>query len=243
MWAFAEGEVADGLNEVFTVMNPSDAAAAAQLEVTLDDPSTNGVVDPIPLAVPARGYAQVVMRDQTRVPPNVAHSVIVRSMNGSGVVAERYISAAAPAPRRGYAPALGAPLVATRWVFADGRAVAGQTAEFLIVVNTSNDSIAHLRFTALAQGQLLAIDGLQDVEVPAGGRVTVELGQHVNRPDLPIIVESDHPVVVERGLYAADGKGISLDCGIPLAEAASVPAASGGSTTTTTGPLPAPGSS
>jgi hypothetical protein len=234
VWTFAEGQVGDGLNEVFTVMNPSGNATAAQLEVTLDDPTTNGVVDPIPLSIPARGFAQVVMRDQTRVPKNVAHSVTVRSTSDVGVVAERVIRAAAPAPRRGYAPALGAPLVATRWVLADGSAVAGQTAEFVIVVNTSATAIAHLRFTALAQGQLLAIDGLQDVEVSPGGRLTVDLGQHVNRADLPLIVEADVPVVVERGLYPGDGRSISLAAGIPLSEAASVPTPAAPSTTTTT---------
>jgi hypothetical protein len=232
VWTFAEGDVADGLNEVYTLMNPSGGTANAQLEVTLDDPATNGTVDPIPVSIPARGFAQVVMRDQTRVPPNVGHSVTVRSAD-VGVIAERKITGAAPGPRHGYAPALGAPLVATRWFFADGRAVANQTAEFLIVVNPSTDSIAHLRFTALAQGQLLAIDGLQDVEVTPGGRLTVDLGAHVNRPDLPVIVEADVPVVVERGLYAADGRSISLACGIPLAEAASTPTAIGAITTVT----------
>jgi hypothetical protein len=221
-------------------MNPSDSTANAQLEVVLDDPGTNGAVDPIPVSVPAHGYAQVAMRDQTRVPKNVAHSVTVRSTSGSGVVAERVISASAPAPRHGYAPALGAPLVATRWLLADGRAVPGVMAEFVIIVNPSPDSIAHLRFTAMAQGQLLAIDGLQDVEVAPGGRLTVELGQHVNRQELPVIVDADVPVVAERGLYAADGKGISLACGIPLSETVSVPAPDvpSSTTTTTVGPPP-----
>lgn len=243
VWTFGEGEVGDGLNEVFTVMNPSGAAVQSQLEVKLDAPDTNGAVDPIPLTVPARGYAQVVMRDQTRIPKNVAHSVIVRSADGAGLIAERVIGAAAPAPRHGYAPALGAPLVATRWLFADGRAVAAETAEFLVVVNPSADSIAHLRFTALAGGQLLAIDGLQDVEVAPGGRLTVELGQHVNRPDLPVMVEADFPVVVERGIYAANGNGISLACGMPLSETVSIPSARTPSATTTTQGLPPPGAS
>ena len=231
VWTFPEGQVVDGLNEVFTVMNPSDQVVNAQVEVILDDPATNGTVDPIPVAVPARGYAQVVMRDQTRVPATIGHSVTVRSPD-AGIIAERKITGAAPAPRHGYAPTMGAPLVSTRWLFADGRAIANVTAEFVIVVNPT-DSIAHLRFTALAQGQLLAIDGLQDVEVGPFGRLSVDLGQNVNRPDLPIIVESDVPVVAERGLYAADGSSISLACGIPLAETASTPPAPAPTTSTT----------
>jgi hypothetical protein len=235
VWAFGEGQVADGLSEVFTLMNPSDQPANAQLEVTLDDPATNGSVDPIPVTIPARGYAQVVMGDQTRVPANVAHSVIVRSAAVS-IVAERTIRGVAPAPRHGYAPAMGVPLVATRWLFADGRAFANNTAEVLVVVNPSPDAIAHVRFNALAQGQLLAIDGLQDVEVAAAGRLSVDLGQHVNRIDLPVMVESDVPVAVERGIYAADGTTISLAGGIPLAETASKPPTTLPTTTATTAP-------
>jgi len=240
VWTFGEGEVGDGLNEVFTVMNPSAAPVNSQLEVMLDAPDTNGAVDPIPLTIPARGYAQVVMRDETRIPKNVAHSVIVRS-SGVGLIAERTIGASAPAARRGYAPALGAPLVATRWLFADGRAVANETAEFLIVVNPSLESIAHLRFSALAGGQLFAIDGLQDVEVPPGGRINLQLAQHISRDVLPVLVEADRPVVVERGMYAGKGKGISLAAGIPIPDAAALPAAVPTTTTTTIG-VPPPSS-
>jgi hypothetical protein len=235
VWTFGEGQVSDGLNETFTVMNPSDQTVNAQVEVMLDDPTTNGTVDPIPVAIPARGYAQVVMRDQTRVPANVAHSVIVRSADVP-VVAERTITGTAPSPRHGYAPAMGVPLVATRWLFADGRAFANHTAELIVVVNSSPDAIAHVRFSALAQGQLLAIDGLQDVEVAASTRLAVDLGQHVNRLDLPLIVESDVPIAAERGLYAADGTTISLAGGIPLAETASKPPATLPTTTTTAPP-------
>jgi Family of unknown function (DUF5719) len=242
VWTFAEGEVGDGLNEVVTVVNPTDSTAVTQLEVALDDPATNGAVDPIPVGIPPHNFAQVAIGDQTRIPKNVAHSITVRSTNGVSVVAERVISATAPAPRHGYAPAIGAPLVATRWLFPEGSAVAGKIAEFLIFVNPSTESIAHVRVSALAQGQLLAIDGLQDVEVAAGGRLTVELGQHVNRVDLPVIVEADVPVVAERGLYTADGASISLACGVPLSEAASKPATVAPSTTTTAGPPPPPSS-
>src|SRR5205085_6529472 len=110
-WAFAEGLLTDGLQETYTVLNPGAQAAAVELEVVLDDPSTNGVVDPIQVSVPARSYVQVAMRDQTRVPAGVGHAVTVRSPSGQPVIAERVLRAAAPAPRLGYGPALGSPFV------------------------------------------------------------------------------------------------------------------------------------
>jgi len=232
VWTFGEGLVSDGLNEDYSIFNPSDATAAVRLEITYDDPSV--VSEPLELSVPPRSYAPVVMGDQTRVLRNATHSVTVRSTNATGVVVERVITGVPPAARQGYAPALGASLVATRWLFADGKAVADQMAEYVIVVNPSSDAVAHVDFTALASGQALAIDGLQNVEVPPGGRVAVELGQHVNRPDLPLLLESDTPIVAERGLYAANGKGIALAAGMPLAEDAALPPRPPPSTSTST---------
>ncbi|HEV3225622.1 MAG TPA: DUF5719 family protein [Acidimicrobiales bacterium] len=240
VWTFGEGQVGDGLREVFTIVNPSAQAAAVQLEAVLDDPASNGAVDPIPVSVPARGYAQVVINDQTRIPANVGHSVTVRSTNGIAVVAERVVTASAPDHHRGYGPALGAPVVATRWLFAHGQAATGKIAERIVVVNPSTDSIAHVRVTALAQGEPLAIDGLQGVEVPAGGRLAIDLLQHVQRPDLPLLVESDTPVVVERALYAGKGRGISFAAGMPLFESVSLPPAPPPSTTTTAPGAPPP---
>ena len=235
-WTFPEGLVTNGLNEVYTVLNPGDAPAAVELAIALDDPATNGEVDPIAVDVPARSYVQVAMRDQTRVPPGIGHAVIVRSTNDVPVVPERVISAAAPATRLGYAPAFGSPVTATKWLFAEGRADATE-AEFVTLDNSSTQT-AHVRFTALAQGQPLAVEGLQAVEVPAGQRVAVELGQHINRADLPLLVESDVPVVAERGLYAASGIGLSLAIGVPLAEGLAPPPAPPPTTTTEPTTLP-----
>jgi len=211
--------------------------------VVFDDPATNGGVDPIPLSIPARSYAQVTMRDQTRVPANVEHSVTVRSLSGGGLVAERVMTAAAPDSHRGYAPSIGAPLVATRWVLADGRAIPGQVGEYVMIVNPNQDAIARVRITGLLDGNATPIDGLQDVEVAPGGRITVQLAQHISDDNLPVLVEADRNVVVERGLYAGKGKGISLAAGIPIPGAAALPPVPSSTTTTTGVPPPPPPSS
>lgn len=243
VWTFGTGEVADGLNETITVMNPSSTDTQVQLEVVLDDPATNGVVDPIPVAVPARSYAQVAMRDQTRVPPNVEHSVTVRSLSGSGVVAERVMTAAAPDSHRGYAPSLASPLVASRWVLADGQAIPGTIGEYVMIVNPDQEAIARVRITGLLDGNATPIDGLQDLEVAPGGRITVQLAQHISEDNLPVVVEADRDVAVERGLYAGKGRGISLAAGIPIPSSAALPSVPPNSTTTTTGVPPPPPSS
>jgi hypothetical protein len=222
VWAFAEGLVDVGIIEVYTVLNPGDQAAEVQLEVALDSPELNGVVDPIVIAVPPRAYAQVAMKDQTRVPAGVGHSVIVRSTNKVPVVAERVLSGGAPARRLGYGPALGSPVVASRWVFADGRTDPA-FAQWLVLNNPSADRRAHVKVTALAQGQALAVEGLQSIEVAPGSRLAVDLGQHIIRADLTLLVEGDIAVVAERALYAATGPGLSLSHGVPLVDGLSLP--------------------
>ena len=239
-WTFGTGEVSDGLNETISLMNPSSTDVQAQLEVALDDPATNGAVDPIPVTIPARGYAQLPMRDQTRVPPGVEHSVTVRALGGGNVVAERVMTAAAPDSHRGYAPSIGAPLIASRWVLADGRAVPGQIGEYVMVVNPDQEAIVHVSVTGLLDGNATPIDGLQNVEIAPGGRITLQLAQHISDDNLPVVVEADRSVVVERGLYAGKGKGISLAAGIPIPSSASLPPAAPASTTTTTGAPPPP---
>jgi hypothetical protein len=223
VWTFPHGEVNDGISEVVTVMNPGNDPAQVQLEIALDNPDTNGQVDPIPLTVAPRSYGQVVMQDQTRVPKAVTHSIVVRSLSGNGVVAERVIRGTAPAPaaRHGYGPSLGSPLWATRWLFPDGAAVSGASDEALVVFNPSRDAINHVALTALAQGQLLPLDGLQDVEVQPGGRVEIELGPRLNRPDLTLIAQSTEPSVMERSYVLQTG--LSWSPGVPLSGTTSLP--------------------
>ena len=235
VWTFAEGQVAEGVGEVYTLYNPGDAQAEVDLEIALDDPDVNGTVDPIPAKIPARSYVQVAMQDQGRVPPGVAHSVTVRSRNGVPIVPERVITSGPPSTRRGYAPALGAPLVANRWLFADGRADA-TTHEWLILVNPSSDSLVRFSVTALAKGTPIPIEGLQQVEIRPGGRLAVELSERITRGDLPLVVDGDGPLVVERGLYGFGRPGISLATGIPLSQGLTVPDPSPPAPTTTTEP-------
>jgi hypothetical protein len=195
----------------------------------------NGTVDPISAKVPAHAYVQVVMQDQGRVPPGVGHSVTVRSRNGVPIVPERVITAADPSPRHGYAPALGSPLVGNRWLFADGRADA-TTQEWLILVNPSSDALVRFSVTALAKGTPIPIDGLQQVEIQPGGRLAVELSERIRRGDLPLVVDGEGPLVVERGIYGVGRAGMSLATGIPLSAGVSVPHPNPPTTTSTTEP-------
>jgi hypothetical protein len=110
---------------------------------------------------------------------------------------------------------MGARATATQWAFASG--LATKAIDEWIVLQNPGASPAKVSFVALAAGQALPLDGLQDVVVAAHGRAAVRLGDHVQRDDLGLLVESTGgPVIAERGLYRVNKLGMSLAPGIPL---------------------------
>jgi hypothetical protein len=215
VWHFPDGFKTDGLREVVTVYNPSDAQAEVDVEVVVDpsnDPSIITAVDPFQLSIAPRRFAQIAISDEERVPAGLGHAVTVRSQNGIPVVAERAISSGDPAPRTGYAATLGSPVETSRWLTAVGGTGEGE-AEFLIVLNPSLDSIARVSVATPTPGQLLAIGGVQELEVQPGARLRIDLGEHINRETLPLVITSTRPVVVERGTYPVVG-GLGQSIGV-----------------------------
>jgi hypothetical protein len=218
VWQFPDGYKAEGITEVVTVYNPSDTQAELDVELVVDpssDPAIVTGIEPFQVSVAPGRYAQVVISAEERVPADLGHAVVVRSQNGVPVVAERSITSVDPAPRTGFSSTLGSPIVADRWLTAVG-GTGDEESEFLVVLNPSLDTIARISIATPAPTQLLEIEGLQDLEVQPGTRLRIDLGEHVNRDTLPLVIQSTQPVVVERGMYPAVG-GI----------AQSVPVASG----------------
>jgi hypothetical protein len=220
LWYFPDGFRTDGLVETVTVYNPTETQAEVDVELVIDpspDPAVITAVEPFALSIPPRRFAQVAINGDERVPPGLGHSVVVRSQNDVPVVAERWIRSDEPAPRRGLAATLGSPVVASRWLTAVGGTGEGES-EFLVVLNPSLDTIARLSVVTPAGSQTLPIDGLQDIELAPGGRLRVDLGEHVNRDNLPLVVTSSQPVIVERGQYPVVG-GIAQSIAVAAAGA------------------------
>jgi hypothetical protein len=222
-WIFPDGRVGAGITEQIVVFNPTEEVAEVDVEARLDDPSTNGVPEPFELSIQPGGFSIVdLSQPETpdvpkRIPDDVAHSVLVRSLNGVGVTAERVITSSEPRGNLGIAATLGSPVAAPTWIFPGG-GVTDERDEFLTLFNPSDDDIVRFSVTALADGQTIAVQDLQNLEIAPGTRRSIHLTEHVdNRERLPLVVEADGPIVVERGLYRVQGRGISLSMGIPLA--------------------------
>ncbi|MBV9411375.1 MAG: hypothetical protein JO148_07250 [Acidimicrobiia bacterium] len=208
-WYFPEGIVTNGITERYQLFNPADREVRAELNLSLEE----GAAEPIDVTVPAQARVTVTANDQNRIPRQVAHAVTVTSED-PGLVVERAIDAAAPAPRAGFSSIVGATDLFQHWAFAIGEADENWD-EWVVVQNPGTRSIT-FSVTALAKGQRVGLDGVQDIEVPAGQRRSVRLGDHIKRSDLPIVVDATGPVAVERDLYQVKGLSLIMSIGTPL---------------------------
>ena len=209
-WYFPEGQLSPGVTERYQLFNPSDREVKASLALSLEQ----GGAEPIDVTIPAQSRFTVTANDESRIPRLVSHAVTIRTEGGAGVVAEQTIDAIPPSPRTGLATTLGATAPARQWAFAGGEADSVWD-EWLVVQNASLKQV-HISCTALAGGQRLALEGLQDLTLGPGQRTALRLGDHVKRADLPVVVTASQPVVVERDLFRASGLTIAMSLGIPL---------------------------
>lgn len=204
-WTFAEGILAPGVHEEIAVFNPSVEAVEASVEVHLDG---DRVMEPEMISVPPR--AVVLVDANKRVPEGVGHFVVVRSSGDQRVVAAQSIFSGAPAPNVGATMMLGATEPASRWFFPDGRSDSVRD-EWIVMANPGKRP-ARVSIAVLAGGQLLTPEGLGALTIAPGKRGNFRLGNSLQRSETPVVVTSDVPVFVTRGLY---GRGVSIAWGIP----------------------------
>ena len=208
-WYFPDGVAAAGLDERYELYNPSDHDANVQLTLLLQQ----GSADPFQVVVPAHDRLTFVVNQQNRIPSGVAHSAVVESTNSVPFVVERVISASPPSTHAGVSDLTGSPTGSAHWVFGAGAANDAQD-EWLVAFNPGN-APTHLSVTAMLTGHVLPVEGLQQLEIGAGERLAMRLGDHLTRGDLMLTLDADGPVVVERDLYRVGGPGISASLGIP----------------------------
>jgi hypothetical protein len=210
-WTFPIGMYDEGIAERWHVYNPSDRDAMVSLEIV---PDNGDIPVPVDRTVPARSQLVIDAGDVESLASGAGHSSSVRSLNEVPVVVERELSAGPPASRQGWSSAPGAPLVAAAWLLPAGDLP--YTARDQVVVHNPGAEPVRVSIAVLDGGRVSPLEGLQDVEIAAAARQQVEVGDLVRRVPLPLLVQADGPVVVERELSPTDGPGIATLYGIPL---------------------------
>ena len=223
-WIFPSGETGEGLFEQVVVFNPSDDVAEVEVEVRLDDPGEAGPPEPFELTVAPGRYSTIDVHAEDRVVAGVGHSIIVRSLNGVPITAERVNAASPPAANQGIASTTGSPFIAPTWYFPSGGPSTEEGRDqVLVLFNPSLEDEVTFDVTGFSGGQTIAVQDLQDRPIAPGARVVIRLGDHIDRAELPLVVRASGPIVAERGLYRIGGLGLSQSIGIPAAEGILVP--------------------
>ena len=198
------------MTEHFSVYNPGSRDAHVAIDLTLDQ----GSAEPFDLTIPPGEAVILKAEAEERIPHGVPHSVVATVDSGPPVVVERTIVSGAPSSHIGESSVLGATQLAQRWLLPVG--AANDSYDEWVTVQNPTVSAVTVSMVALAAGQPLAIQDLQNIKLAAGRRATFRLGDHVRRDDLSIAVQGSGPIVVDRGLYRVDAPGISVTPGVPL---------------------------
>lgn len=217
-WLFPYGEKANGVTNSLVVYNPTDSPAAVDLTFTLD----GGQAEPLELTVQAHSALTTSLDAIPQLPSGTPFSVWVKVTNGTPVVAEQVTDVTAVSGQVGSATTLGATGPALRWLLGAGGVGAAQS-EVLAIFNPGQKAIT-VSVTGIAP-EPLAIPGLANIQIAAGARLVIKLGDHIQLPNLPMVVEASAPVVVLRvlnqlgppvaaGAGPVAGTGTSMQMGI-----------------------------
>jgi hypothetical protein len=211
-WWFPDGLKGAGIVEQYHVYNPTERPAEVALDVFVD----KAIPELFELTLLPGTYATVDVSKEDAIPAKAGHSATVSSLNDVPVVAERSVAAGEGATRSGYASMLGAAGSARRWILAVGHASRALD-EWVVIQNPGAEAV-RVSLGALQGGRELPLTELQDLEIAPSGRRPIRIGEHLQRDELPLVVEADGPVVVERDLYSARGLGLSSAIGIPSSD-------------------------
>jgi hypothetical protein len=205
-WHFAEGATGNFFDSFLLLMNPSSATVTVRITFFRSE-GTPHVVDE--LLPPASRTTKWL--NQIGPLADTSFSMLVESLDGAGIVAERsmYWGGAAPDWSDGHSSG-GASATATRWLLPGGE-VGDDGAETYVLIANPGERDARVRATFLRDAGRPALS--YEFLVPGRSRLNIPLTPGGTSPVPEIVserfgtlLESDEPIVVEGSVYwNADG--------------------------------------
>lgn len=195
-WYFAEGYIGSSFQEYLTLENP-DTQQAAQVQVQYL--YATGTGPRVVHTVPPQSRSTIDVNVELHNPPTAsgrAVSMIVTSLNGVGIVAERPMYFSYNGINSG-TDALGATQLGQNFYFADVESQRNYSS-FITILNPPGGKSANVTLSYYAWGQQL---GTTTIVVQPGQRATsTPIGIGINQTSA-LSVYSDAPVMVERPTY------------------------------------------
>jgi hypothetical protein len=201
-WWLPDGDKGDGISERLVVFNPGDLEASVELSFL---PAAGDGAVQSNVVVPPSSFSVVDVNALAEVPAG-PHSVLVNVVGDqTPVVVERVLTRPldnAPATT----VLLGSQITVPSWYVIEPSIIPGGV---LVVMNSAGvPTTAAIK--AIGPAGAVAVPGLEEVPVPAGGSVTVTLPDNVG--PFPLMVEGGQPVVVEwRARVAAGDRASRVD--------------------------------
>jgi len=195
-WYFAEGYVGGNFQEFLTLENP-DTKQTAQVQVKYLYSTGQGPT--VVHNVTPQSRATISINDELHNPyagPGRSVSMIVTSLNGVGIVAERPMYFSFNGINSG-TDALGSTKLGQDFYFADVEAQRNYSS-FITILNPPGGNNANVTVSYLAGGTQI---GATTIVVPPGQRgTTAPMSLGINQTSA-VHVHSDQPIMVERPTY------------------------------------------
>ncbi len=197
VWYFAEGYAGSSFQEFLTIENPDPTRTAqVQVQYLLEN---SGTGPKILHTVLPKSRGTFSANNDLHYPytgPGHALSMIVTSLNGVGIVAERPMYFSFHGINSG-TDTLGATKLGQDFYFADVESQRNYSS-FITILNPPGGQTAQVTLDYYAGGTLI---GTQTLPVLAGQRGTISPAQGNITRNSALHVHSDQPVVVERPTY------------------------------------------
>lgn len=201
IWVHPGARLAEGSTERVVVYNPGSSTAEIDVEVLVADPEWGGI-EPFELTVGPQRYEVLDLSDQSRLAERfedgpIEATVVVRSLNGVPVVAERVTVVPTSANGPGVSASTGSPLIGRTQLVVDPRPQ-GADDSVVALVNPHAEGIVTGTIRVLARGSDRELDGYEDFEIPAGGRLLLDdLSDGVTAAGSSmLVIESSRPLAV-----------------------------------------------
>ncbi|MCH7788522.1 MAG: hypothetical protein IH940_03680 [Acidobacteria bacterium] len=211
-WSFPVGTVRRPQRSTIVVYNPTEESAEVDVEILPNDPTV--AIEPFRLKVLAGHNELVDLSRKPRLRGVEDYSVIVRSLNGVGVVASR-VDAGPPEPRAEQVPGLSSTIGSS--VMSSTHLLALPLSEEspgsqVVLANVDFDAIAVVEISHVVDGRATVVAGLEAVELGSGRRIVLDLEEH-DIGSGALLVESTVPIVVGREVLRLNSRSVGM--GVP----------------------------
>jgi hypothetical protein len=211
-WYFADGGIGPGVEESVSLLNPEGREAIVSIAVM----TSRETLQPqklLEFPVPRRSAVAIRLEDFVQKPEALTGaSVIVKSVNGVEVAAERSVSYTTERVS-GAASEAGSMAAHESWLLPPAAAAPNDDAVALL--NPLARPVV-VDFSVLGRESPREPESLQGIRIPPGRRVRVSVEDVVGNEPLAVLARGSGPFVAERWAYSPSDDDVSVVRGLPI---------------------------